>query len=555
MSVLGLVCGILTALVIIAFRLLTESAQGMLLPGGDPENYEGLAGMQRFALATGAGVILGLLFSFCARWGDVRVGVIHVMERLARHEGHLPLRNAVLQFIGAAVSIIGGHSLGREGPCTHLGAASASLLGQWLGLPNNSIRILTACGVAAAIAAAFDTPLAGVVFAVEVVLMEYAITGLAPVILAAVSATVVTRALFYSSAPMLQVPALELASLWELPLVLALGISAGLVAVAFIRMVLCVQRLSITRPAWVRMAAAGALAGLIGMAVPEVMGVGYDTANLAAGGGMAAWLLALVLVSKLTATALCVGSGLPAGAIGPSLLMGCLAGALLHALVGPVLSLSPAALYVLLGMVAMLSATLHAPLAALLAVLELSGNPGLLLPGMLAVVAANLTARGLSGGQSLFLAQLRVLGLDYHNDPVSQSLQRIGVTSIMDRKLALVQPRLSRQQAVAVLQDRPQWLVILRPEGKLLMPAADLAAYLEQDASAAEVELPEILGQRTELAEIGPQATVRGALRVLQDTGAGALYVGRKVGRHSTHVQGILTRAMIEHCYHPPAST
>lgn len=199
--------------------------------------------MQRLLLSTSAGIALGLLFNFCTRWGDVRVGVLHVMERLARHEAHLPLRNVVLQFFGGSLSIIGGHSLGCEGPCVHLGASYTSLLGQWLDLSNNSIRILTACGVAAAIAAAFNTPIAGVMFAVEVILMEYVGTGLAPVILAAVSATIITRALFNSAASML-------GSLWEMPLVLVLGIVSGLLVVMFIRAATRGQRLASGHAAW-----------------------------------------------------------------------------------------------------------------------------------------------------------------------------------------------------------------------------------------------------------------------------------------------------------------
>ena len=118
------------------------------------------------------------------------------MERLSYHQGYLGIRNLVLQYLGGALAIISGQSLGREGPAIHLGAATSSLVGQQLGLPNNTIRTLVACGTAAAIGASFNTPLAGVIFALEVVMMEYSLASFLPVILSAVSATAVTRAVF-----------------------------------------------------------------------------------------------------------------------------------------------------------------------------------------------------------------------------------------------------------------------------------------------------------------------------------------------------------------------
>ncbi|MDH3513362.1 MAG: chloride channel protein, partial [Gammaproteobacteria bacterium] len=174
LATLGVICGLLTGIVIIAFRMLIEVSQSLFLPGANPENYEGLTMAWRFLLPLAGGLVLGLVFQFLPAESR-HVGVVHVMERLSYHQGRLPLRNAIVQFLGGAVSIIAGHSVGREGPAIHLGAASGSVAGRHLGLPNNSLRVLAGCGVAAAIAAAFNTPLAGVVFAMEVVIMEYTV--------------------------------------------------------------------------------------------------------------------------------------------------------------------------------------------------------------------------------------------------------------------------------------------------------------------------------------------------------------------------------------------
>lgn len=163
LAMLGLITGVLVGVVIILFRLLIEMTQSGILPAGNPEDYESLSWQARILLGGGGGLVLGLLFHFASPT-TMRVGVIHVLERLAYHEGHLSYKNMLLQFFGGAIAIISGQSVGREGPSVHLGAATASLLGQKLRMPNNSIRVLVACGAAAAIAASFNTPLAGVIF-------------------------------------------------------------------------------------------------------------------------------------------------------------------------------------------------------------------------------------------------------------------------------------------------------------------------------------------------------------------------------------------------------
>jgi len=195
LAVLGTLAGLLTGLVIISFRLLIESVQIAFLPYGDPENYEGLPLHLRILLPILGAILIAGLYKILAK-KDHSVGVSHVMERLSYHQGYLGIRSLLLQYLGGAMAIISGQSLGREGPAIHLGAATSSLIGQQLGLPNNTIRTLVACGTAAAIGASFNTPLAGVIFALEVVMMEYSLASFLPVILSAVSATAVTRAVF-----------------------------------------------------------------------------------------------------------------------------------------------------------------------------------------------------------------------------------------------------------------------------------------------------------------------------------------------------------------------
>ena len=146
LSLMGVVAGLLSGGVIIAFRWIVEIGSPLLSSMQHSDAFENIEPHWRLAIAVTGGLIVGLLFHLTHR--DMRqVGVVHVIERLNYHQGHMPLRNALMQFVGAALSIVCGHSVGREGPSIHLGATSGSLLGRKLGLPNNSVRTLVGCGV------------------------------------------------------------------------------------------------------------------------------------------------------------------------------------------------------------------------------------------------------------------------------------------------------------------------------------------------------------------------------------------------------------------------
>ncbi|RKZ49926.1 MAG: chloride channel protein [Gammaproteobacteria bacterium] len=557
LAMLGLISGVLVGMVIILFRLLIEGVQSGILPGGNTEDYESLSWQARILLSGTGGVVLGLLFHFTSPSAR-RVGVIHVLERLGYHEGHLPFKNMLLQFVGGAIAIISGHSVGREGPSVHLGAATASLLGQKLRMPNNSIRVLVACGAAAAIAASFNTPLAGVIFSMEVIMMEYTIIGFTPVILAAVSATTVNWAVF-GKTPAFVVPALELGSYWELPLIVIMGIVIGTLAAMFIAALKWLSVKVKNIPLWIKLPLAGLAVGLCAFFTPEIMGIGYDTVNNALSGELAIQVLLLVLVVKFIATIISIGMGVPAGLIGPTLFIGAITGSLfglLFALLPG--SISQPGLYAMLGMGAMMGATLQAPLAALVTLLELTANQNIIFPGMLAIVSANLTTRELFGYESVYISQMRGIGLDYRDDPVAQSLRRLAVTSVMNSSFALVQPQLNRQQAEAVMVEHPVWLIIKCEAEMLLMPAADLARYLEEthaeklkqdEDPELIIDLQELPSKRKQLAAVSSQSTLQQGLKILDESDAEALYVIKPLGSSADKIFGVVTRQIIEEAY------
>ena len=402
LAILGLLTGILTAVVIILFRELTELSQNNVLGLSDPDNYEQLDSLTRVFLATGGGLLLGIVFHFLTHSAR-STGVVHVMERLLFHQGRLPLKNALVQFFGALTSIVSGHSVGREGPGIHLGAASGSQLGSILNLSSNDIRTLVACGAAASIAAGFNTPLAGVIFVMEVIMMEYTINRFTPIILAAVSATILTR-LYYSNEVIIAVDVSSANLIAEMAMFTFMGLAIGVLAAGFIKLLLFISQMTADWTIWIRYTLAGLLCGLLAIPTPQIMGIGYDTITSILASDPEAIVLLAIVSFKLVATACAVGLGLPGGLIGPTLVIGAAAGGLTGVAVEMFMgsNMSDIGFYAIIGMVTMMGATLQAPLAALMALLELTANPSIILPGMLAVITANLTC------SELFLSLIHI---------------------------------------------------------------------------------------------------------------------------------------------------
>ncbi len=534
LAILGLLVGLLAGGIIIAFRLLIQYLQSFYLPPG-PENYTSVDVLLRLLLPTLGGLLIGLLFHFIPP-ADRYLGVVHVIERLTYYHGYLPLRNAIVQFFGAALSI-----------------ASGSLAGKWLHLPNNSIRTLVACGIAAAIGASFNTPLAGVIFAMEVVMMEYTIGSFTPVILASFSATMLSREV-YGTAPAFVVPALEMGSIHELPVLFATAIAVGLVAASFTTLLHYFSKLMTDTPVWFRMALGGLITGLCAVSIPQIMGVSYGVVNDTLLGQVPLWLMLSILVLKLLATAAGLGMGLPGGLIGSSMVLGAMVGGSIGLTVSILFpgEMSSHGFYAMLGMGAMMGATLQAPLAALIALLELTANPNILLPAMLTVIVSGLISKALVGGKSIYLVLLEARGLTFRHNPLAQSLHHIGVASVMNRNFTASERFTSREALQRLMKHSPQW-VVAKEENKpqALLPGADLALYLEvesSDENKERIDLMEIPAARQKLTAVPRHVTLWEALDILDKTNSSASYITREDST-GVGIYGILTRQDIEATY------
>lgn len=322
-------------------------------------------------------------------------GVPEVMEAVALRGGRIRPRVVVAKLVASGVCIASGGSVGREGPIVQIGSAIASSVGQWLRLGERRMRTLVGCGAAAGIAATFNAPVAGALFAVEIILGDFGVTQFSPIVISSVTATVVSRH-FLGDFPAFEVPAYSLVSANELFAYGVLGIIAGLVALAFVRALYGAEDLfdRIRLPALLKPAVGGVLIGVIAIRFPEIFGVGYEAINEALT-GILGWKLLLILVMvKIVAVSLTIGSGGSGGIFAPSLFIGAMAGGAVGTVVHslwPELSGTPGA-YALVGMGAVVAAGTHAPITAIVMIFELTGDYKIILPLMISCIIATLLA-------------------------------------------------------------------------------------------------------------------------------------------------------------------
>lgn len=565
LTFLSLLVGLLTGGIIVSFRLLIEIPFSTVLPI-DSESFESLSAATRI-LFIFSGVFLLVVLTLLVSPKDREISVSHVLDRMHNHQAKLPFKNWVVQFIGALTCMISGQSVGREGPVVHLGAGAASQFGQWLRLPNNSIHTLVGCGVAAAISASFDTPMAGVIFAMEVLAMEYTIVGFVPVILSSVMGAMVSKAAF-GNAGFITVGDTNIASLFEIPLMITVGAIIAICAGIYIKLNISAIKLPIRSPV-IRLLIAGLITATSVIWLPQIMGQGYDTLNDVHEGKMLIHTLVFVGIAKLLVTPIVIGLGVPGGLIGPQLVVGaCIGGAIGFTanLFFPTLGVNPS-FYVMMGMAGMMAATLNAPLTALVTVLELSYNPNIIFPAMLVIVVACLTTRQLFKVKGIFVEQLLHSNRPLDFGPAKQSLRRAGVRSVMDSRFVLCPQKASIQKAKDLLLSHPMWLIIVSDDGHYshAMRAADLANYLDPvegvDQNTGEqqeetqlqnsIDILEIPSRNYRVGAIHESASLYEAMQGFQNESTEVLYISGKITPYSGEIKGILTLASIENYYKP----
>jgi CIC family chloride channel protein len=377
---LSLLIGALTGLAVVGFIVVTERLGMRLYPVGS-------AAWRRVLVPVAGSLAMGFLLYryFPNARGS---GVPQTKAALFARDGFISLRTVLGKFFCTATTLASGIPLGREGPSVQVGAGIGSVLGRWLGLRPEKVKALIPVGAAAAIAAAFNTPMAAVLFSLEEVMGDMHAPILGSVVLASATSWAVLRLLLGNN-PLFQVPQYTLVHPLELAIYALLGIAGGFLSVAFTRLLLEMRKFFLHLPArtrWWHPVVGGVTVGLMGWFVPQVLGVGYTYVGSALNGTMALKLMLLLVVLKLFGVTVSYASGNAGGIFGPSLFLGAMLGGAIgtvaHGLL-PGYTATPGA-YALVGMGALFAGIVRAPMTSVLMIFEMTRDYAVIVPLMIA---------------------------------------------------------------------------------------------------------------------------------------------------------------------------
>ncbi len=537
LCIIGIVGGICAASLIILFRLSVEWLQRLFLP--ELNDFASLEPYMRFLLPC-VGALAIVLIAYLTGFKHYRMGIPFVIHRVKHYFGHIPFRTAINQFLGGTLALVSGFSVGREGPSVHLGAFGSSFFGQWLKFPHNSIRILSGCGIAAGISASFNTPFAAVIFVMEVVLREYKIHIFIPVMLAAACGTVLTRIVFGEAQELSFIQFHEF-SRWIYLYLIIFGILLGCLATLFNKSLMLVisgfGRINMAR----RLLIAGLITGAVGYILPDALGAHFHSAHLLIAQNENIQLLIGVIAAKFLLTIFALGLGIPGGIIGPVFVIGMLSGVVLAYPLGffidDVSNLNGS--FSLLGMAGLMTAVIHAPLAALSAVMELSYSPELILPTILVIVPAYVTSTQFLGNSSIFTQQLDYQKLPYTISSVMESLQKTGVLAVMDKNFKLLKE--GNEQLISTLDNEQDSAIVQFSVGKEGATEYSLVDYDQgKDSDAKRLTFTPMQG-------VNFQATLAEVYRILELNRDGAVYI---FSTTSEQIVGIITWKTLRHHLH-----
>jgi len=434
MVLIAVLIGVLGGFGAIVFRFAIRFAQGIFFGTWhySLEHVLSLPWYARLAAPALGGLVVGPIVHYFAREARGH-GVPEVMESIVLRSGAIRPRVVLAKITASAVSIGSGGSVGREGPIVQIGSALGSTIGQVLRVNQSSLRTMVACGTAAGIAGTFNAPIAGALFAMEVLLSDFGISQFSPIVIASVAATIVSRH-FLGDFPAFIVPRYELVSVFEMIPYAVLGALAAFVALAFINLLYATEDVfeSLRIPPITKPVLGGALVGAIGIFFPHVFGVGYETIDLALGGNLAWNLLLLLVVLKLVATSITIGSGGSGGIFAPSLFIGAclggLVGTVVHAL-EPARTAAPGA-YALVGMGAVAAGAMHAPITAILIIFELTDDYRIILPLIVACITSVLITTRLKQ-DSIYTLKLSRRGVNLVRGQELNVLRSLQVSQVM----------------------------------------------------------------------------------------------------------------------------
>ena len=482
LSVLAVVVGAAAAFGTILIRQGITYIETIVMDTGGGSVVERAAELpwwQILLVPTLGGLAVGI-FIYWVIPGRRPQGIANVIEASALRGGRMSLRAGIGAAVASSASIGVGASVGREGPAVHLGATLGAWIAEKLHLTRSLSRALLGCGAAAAVAASFNAPIAGALFAHEVVVGHFALSAFAPIVIASVVGTVISR-IFFGDFPAFTVYEHELVSFLEFPAIVGLGLLCGITAVILMRSIMFTQDQfnKVPGPQWIRPAIAGFLVGAIALVFPQVLGVGYDATDSALKSQFPLYILVTLIVAKIAATSLSVGGGFGGGVFTPALMLGAMLGGaygIVATGIFPELSSGPSA-YTIVGMGGVAAAVMGAPISTTLIVFELTDDYPLTIAVMVAVVlSSTLTNQFVNG--SYFNWQLERAGYDLKGGFEAALLRSITVQQVMVKESETVDVGTSLQEVRQKLQNSNTGeLFVLKEENELFgtITLADLS--------------------------------------------------------------------------------
>ncbi len=393
----------------------------------------------RILIPTAGGVFVGFIIQYIAREAKGH-GVPEVMEAIIMRNGIIRPRVVFAKLIASAITIASGGSVGREGPVIQIGSAVGSTIGQLFRVNAKRMRTFVACGAASGIAAAFNAPVAGALFAVEVILGDFAVPQFSAVVISSVMATVISRT-YLGDSPAFEVPEYQLGSPVELVFYVILGFLAAGVALLFIRVLYSSEEFFDKKkwPEPVKAGIGGLGIGLIGMLFPQIYGIGYDTITSALNNTLV-WQIVLALIFvKIVATSLTLGSGGSGGIFAPSMFIGAMLGSFFGSLLTqlfPDLNISPGA-YALVAMGGVVAAATHGPIGAILIIFEMSGDYKIMLPLMITCIISTVLTMKIRE-ESIYTLKLKLKGINIFKGRELNVLKTLKVQDIYRKSVEIL---------------------------------------------------------------------------------------------------------------------
>ncbi|HEY6931405.1 MAG TPA: chloride channel protein, partial [Thermoanaerobaculia bacterium] len=465
---LAAVAGVLGALGAVVFRTVTSYLTQLMMRASDiVRGAETLPPWERVLIPAAGGLCGG----FFARWfikDKGTSGISQMIESVTLARKPVRLRWATGRVLSSIAVISTGGSEGREGPIVQLGAALASSLSRRLKVSPERVRILTACGMAAGIAGAYNTPIAATLFVLEVVVGSFSMTLFGPAVVSSVMSTIVVRFLL-GDEPVYHVAPFHFQSLAEIVPYVIIGLAAGPGSALFMRALKEAKRLFAASklPMPAAMAIGGAIVGVIGIWLPEVWGNGFEGTNRILRGNPTLAFLALLCVGKIVATSATIGSGGVGGVFTPTLMVGATVGAAIARItqwIAPGFD-APVGGYALLGMGGLMAGVTRAPLLAMIMIFELTQNTAVILPMMLVSVVAIVSARMLEA-DSIYVQSLRSAGIVWEKTPEATMLSTLRVSEIMRTDVVPVPRTLPLPEILkAFLHTRALYLYVVDESG------------------------------------------------------------------------------------------